>query len=85
MLGVRGSEPIPGVAQGRNLDYIASLFGNERRCWEPDQTNQTALLYQIDREKKNHFQAPSNLIWVLFDYNCAVFDHGFVQMCFERL
>lgn len=35
--------------QGRNLDYIASSFGNERRCWEPEWTNQTALLYRIDR------------------------------------
>lgn len=42
-------ERIPWVAQGRNLDYIASSFGNQRRCWEPEWTNQTALLYQIDR------------------------------------
>lgn len=49
MLGVRVRERVPWVAQGRNLDYIASSFGNERRCWEPEWTNQTALLYQIDR------------------------------------
>lgn len=45
------SERIPWVAQGRNLDCIASPFGNGRRCWEPEQTNQTTLLYQIDRQK----------------------------------
>lgn len=35
-----------------DLDYIATPFGHEQRCWEPEQTNVTASLYQIDRLKK---------------------------------
>lgn len=65
-----------------DLDYIASTFGHERHCWEPEQTNLTA---SIGGKKKNAFTASSYLIWVLFDHNFGIFDQDFVLMCSELL
>lgn len=45
--------------------YITSTFGHERCSWEPEQMNQTELLYQIDRQKKRmHLQLLPTLSWV---------------------
>lgn len=79
--GWGGCIPIPWLAQGRFRLYRHPVWPRAALLGAGADEHNSIAVPDRQTEKKNAVTAPSYLIWVLFDYNCWIFEQDFVLMC----